>query len=137
MDIYQLEYVLAVAKYRNFTRASEELNISQSSLSQQIAKLEDELGVRLFERTTRSVYPSPAGIDFIKHATKIMDECNLAKQTVKKYISAELGKIIIGYIPIIGVYGIPSLITSFQERYLKIKVEFLEAQWNIVSKSNL
>ena len=74
MEMHQLEYVLAVAKYHNFTRASEALKTSQSSLSQQIIKLENELGISLFVRTTRSVQISPAGEEFVKHAKRIILE---------------------------------------------------------------
>ena len=55
MDIHQMQYVLAVAEYRNFTLAAESCYISQSSLSQQISNLEKELGIRLFNRTTRTI----------------------------------------------------------------------------------
>lgn len=128
MDLYQLECVLAVVKHRSFTRAAEEINISQSSLSQHIAKLENELGIRLFERTTRSVYLSPAGHDFLNHAIKIMDEISLAKQTIQQYLSAERGSITIGCMPVGGIYNIPSLISSFQKEYLKVRIKFEEAQ---------
>jgi LysR family hydrogen peroxide-inducible transcriptional activator len=128
MDFYQLECILAVEKYRNFTRAAEAISISQSSLSQKIAKLEDELGVRLFERTTRAVYPSPAGLDFLKHANNIMEESTVAKRTVQDYRSADSGSIVIGAITIIGTYKIPSLIAAFQRDYQKVQIGFKDAE---------
>ncbi|MDD4766265.1 MAG: LysR family transcriptional regulator, partial [Desulfotomaculaceae bacterium] len=74
MEIHQLEYVLAVANHKSFSRAAEEINISQPSLSQQIFKLENELGTNLFVRTTRCVNLTPAGREFISHARNIMSE---------------------------------------------------------------
>ena len=89
MEMHQLEYVLAVAKYQNFTRASEVLKTSQSSLSQQIIKLENELGISLFVRTTRSVQLSPAGEEFVKHARRIMSEVIEARRCIYEYTSFE------------------------------------------------
>ena len=86
MEMHQLEYVLAVAKYKNFTRASEVLKTSQSSLSQQIIKLENELGISLFVRTTRSVELSPAGDEFVKHARRTMSEVIEARLASTRYI---------------------------------------------------
>ena len=89
MEIHQLEYVLAVATYNSFTRAAESQNVSQSSLSQQIRKLEDELGVNLFARTTRSVQLTPAGAEFITYAKRILSEIDKARQSILEYTSYE------------------------------------------------
>ena len=72
MEIHQLQYVVAVAKYKSFTQAANAINISQPSLSLQINKLEEELGIKIFERTTRTVKITPAGADFIKHALRML-----------------------------------------------------------------
>lgn len=85
MDFNQLESVIAVAKYRNFTRASREVHVSQSSLSQQIMKLEKELGVRLFQRTTRSVMMTPVGEAFVIHAERILNERSEAMRTIAQF----------------------------------------------------
>jgi len=129
MDFYQLEYVLAVAKYKNFTKASEEMNVSQSSLSQQIAKLEDELGVRLFERTTRTVHILPAGAEFIEHAQRIINECRHAKHTIEEYKDVERGSLVIGGFPIISHYNMIGLIADFTRAYPKINFEYKEADY--------
>ena len=87
MDFNQIESVLAVAKYRNFTRAASEVHVSQSSLSQQILKLEKELGVRLFQRTTRSVSITPAGTAFVKHAERILEERAQVMRAIRQYVN--------------------------------------------------
>ena len=74
MEIHQLRYFLAVARTANFSRAAEQCRVAQPSLSQQIKKLEDELGERLFERTKRAVSLTPAGQRLRAHAERVMDE---------------------------------------------------------------
>lgn len=128
MEMHQLEYVLAVAKYHNFTRAAEEIKISQSSLSQQINKLESELGTSLFVRTTRSVQLTPAGSEFLVHAQRIMSEVNEARRSIQEYVSMVKGELTIGTIAVIGNYHLPNLIKSFQDSFPGIKVNLVEEQ---------
>ncbi|MDD2553317.1 MAG: LysR family transcriptional regulator [Desulfotomaculaceae bacterium] len=128
MEMHQLEYVLAVAKYRNFTRAAEHVNTSQSTLSQQISKLENELGVSLFVRTTRSVELSPAGVDFISHAERIMSEVTDAQRCVNEYVSVEKGDLKLGIIPVVGHYRIPNLISSFKNSFPRVQLSLWEKQ---------
>lgn len=128
MEMHQLEYVLAVAKYHNFTRAAEEIKISQSSLSQQISKLENELGTNLFMRTTRSVQLTPAGAEFIIHAQRIMSEVKDARRSIQDYVSMVKGELAFGAIAIIGSYNVPKLMKSFQDNYPGIKIRIIEEQ---------
>lgn len=128
MELHQLEYVLAVAKYNGFTRAAEEIKTSQSSLSQQISKLENELGVSLFARTTRSVQLTPAGKEFITHARQIMSTINEAQRCISEYASFEKGHLLLGIIPIIGHYRIPNLMASFKKNFPRVTLSLLEDQ---------
>ncbi len=128
MELHQIEYVLAVAKYQNFTRAAEEINVSQSSLSQQISKLESELGVNLFVRTTRSVQITPAGAEFINHAQRIMSEITAARRSIQEYLTTEKGYLTLGIIPVIGYYQIPKVLAEFQKNFPGIKMSLLESQ---------
>lgn len=128
MEMHQLEYVLAVAKYHNFTRAAEEIKISQSSLSQQINKLEGELGTSLFVRTTRSVQLTPAGTEFIAHAQRIMSEVNEARRSIEEYVSIVKGELLLGTLAVIGNYNLPNLIKSFQDNFPGIKMHIIEEQ---------
>ncbi len=128
MELYQLKYVLTVAKYRNFSRAATDVCVTPSSLSQQVKKLEDELGVVLFGRTTRSVHLTPAGIEFVENAKKIMLNIAGINKDMQKYVIGESGQISIGNTPALGAYGITSLIASFQKTYPKISLEFHEAE---------
>lgn len=130
MEMHQLEYVLAVAKYQNFTRASEVLKTSQSSLSQQIIKLENELGISLFVRTTRSVQLSPAGEEFVKHARRIMSEVIEARRCIYEYTSFEKGNLTVGIIPVVGHYRLPNLLSSYKKSFPRVILNLLERQCN-------
>ncbi len=128
MEMHQLEYVLAVAKYNNFTRAAEEIKTSQSSLSQQIGKLENELGISLFVRTTRSVQLTPAGAEFVTHAKRIMSEVAKARRCIHEYVSIEKGNLALGVIAVVGHSNIPNLLVSFQNKFPGIKMTLMEEQ---------
>ena len=128
MEIHQLEYVLAVATYNSFTRAAESQNVSQSSLSQQIRKLEDELGVNLFSRTTRSVQLTPAGAEFITYAKRILSEIDKARQSILEYTSYERGHLTLGVMPVIGYYNLTPMLSYFQRNFPGVKLNLLEAE---------
>ncbi|HBC91489.1 MAG TPA: hypothetical protein DCZ10_00910 [Pelotomaculum sp.] len=130
MEMHQLEYVLAVARHSNFTRAAQEIKTSQSSLSQQISKLENELGISLFMRTTRSVQLTPAGKEFLTHAKRIMAEVIEARRCIHEYVSFGKGHISVGVIPIIGHYRIPNLLSSFKSNYPRVTLSLREKQCN-------
>lgn len=122
MDIFQIEYVLAVARCQHFTHAADDICVSQSALSHQISKLEEELGVQLFKRTTRAVCLTPAGKEFVENATRIMADINKTKHAMRKYALAERGEIIIGAIPTIGLLGLTADIASFQSIYPNLRL---------------
>lgn len=122
MEIHQLSYVLAVARYQHFSRAAAEICVSQSTLSQQIEKLEKELGVRLFERTTRSVRLTQAGQEFVSYARRILADVDQARNAMQMYTSMLTGQITVGAIPIIGHLGLTKMLASFQSTYPKVRL---------------
>ncbi|MCX7779461.1 MAG: LysR family transcriptional regulator [Negativicutes bacterium] len=117
MDLTQLEYVVQVATHRHFSRAAEEICIAQSSLSQQIAKLETELGVKLFNRTTRTVQLTAAGAEFILHARKILAEIEAARQSMQAHVGLTKGTVNLGAITTLESINFVSLITTFHKKY--------------------
>lgn len=123
MEIHQLEYFLAVEKYKNFSAASLEISISQSTLSQQIKKLEEELGVKLFVRHPRSVRLTPAGEEFLVHARTIVSEIKQSRETVQKYTNFDKGYIKIGVFPHAEYLGLNKIIIDFIRCYPGIHVE--------------
>jgi DNA-binding transcriptional LysR family regulator len=126
MELHQLRYAVAIAKHQNFTRAAEEICLSQPSLSQQITKLEEELGVTLFERNTRNVVPTSAGRTFIEHAQNILAEIDQIRHLMQEHAGLLKGKFIIGAIPVIGKLKLTTLIASFQRIHPKLDIHIIE-----------
>lgn len=128
MELFQIKCVLAVEKFKNFTRAAEELHISQSSLSQHISNLESELGIKLFYRTTREVKLLPAGEEFVKYAGDVIERFKILKRRMEAYSELEMSSISIGGMPIIRAYNFYSMITSFIRNHNNINSEFIEGE---------
>jgi LysR family hydrogen peroxide-inducible transcriptional activator len=122
MELHQLRYFIAVARLRNFSRAADRCHVSQPSLSQQIMKLEDELGERLFERTKRKVELTPAGELFLEHAVHVTDEIELARDAVRDVRTLVRGRVILGALPTIAPYYLPARLRTFAERFPGIEV---------------
>ena len=97
MNTTQLECFVQVAKTLNFIRAAEQLNLSQPALSKQVMSLENELGVKLLERTTRSVRLTASGQRFLPDAEFILEQINEAKQRVHTYQAERTPTLRIGY----------------------------------------
>ena len=128
MEIFQIEYALAVAKYHNFSRAAEEVHLTRSALSQQIRKLERELGVDLFRRSTRSVELTDAGMEFVKIASGIIGELEGLKNTMHEYACSERGQIAVGHFPGMEGFGIPDCFVSFQKTFQNVEISYTEAE---------
>jgi DNA-binding transcriptional LysR family regulator len=124
MTFHQLEYFIAVAKYLNFSIAAEEVFSSQSTLSNQIKKLEDELGVFLFVRGSRSVRLTPAGDDFLVHARRIVAEVSLSKENMEEYTNYQKGHIRIGLVPSASYLGIHKYLAEFLHTYSHLEFHF-------------
>jgi LysR family transcriptional activator of glutamate synthase operon len=127
MEIYQLEYFLAVERCRSFSAAALDICVSQSTLSQQIKRLEDELGVMLFVRGPRSVRLTPAGEDFVIHAKRILAEIQRSREAMHMYTNFNKGGIKIGAIPTIAYLGFNKIISNFMKNYPGIRIEIHEA----------
>lgn len=126
MELHQLKYAVIVAKYQNFTRASEELCLSQPSLSQQITKLEEELGVKLFERNTRNVVITSAGRTFIEQAKHVLGEIEDIKHSMQEHMALLKGQFSIGAIPVVGKLKLSTLITAFQKKHPRLDIHISE-----------
>ena len=126
MELHQLRYAVAIAKHQNFTRAAEEICLSQPSLSQQITKLEEELGVTLFERNTRNVILTSAGRTFIEHAQNILAEIEQIRRSMQEHTGLLKGNFTIGAMPVIGKLKLTRLITSFQRNHPRLDIHIIE-----------
>lgn len=128
MTIEQLQYFMAIIKYKNFSTAAEECYISQSSLSKQIKALEKELGgVALFDRNTKKLDITYAGKEFYVSANKILMEYYKMINTMKKYTEGHTEVLNIGTIPVMNHYGLTDIFFQFQEYYSNIRLHIIEA----------
>lgn len=126
MEFRQLQYTLQIAAERNFSRAAEKLHIAQPSLSQQLSKLEKELGVLLFQRNTSTVELTHAGVTFVEQAQKIVDAVELLRQEMSDISQLRKGKVVVGSMPITGSHLLPHVLPAFQQAYPEIEVTLLE-----------
>lgn len=117
MEMRQLQYFLAVARHENFTRAAEQVHVSQPSLSVQVAALEEELGTRLFDRLGRKVALTQAGELFRQHAERALSELELAAEVVRELEGAKRGRLTVGALSTVNSYLIAPLVSRFKQRF--------------------
>ena len=122
MEMQQLRYVVAVARTGNFSRAAEQCHVAQPSLSQQILKLEDELGERLFDRQKRVVKLTPHGDVFLRRANHILHEVEAARREAAEAKDLLRGAITIGVLPTIAPYLLPETLAKFTKRYPGVEI---------------
>ena len=126
MELHQLRYFCAVADTSSFSRAALQTNVSQPSLSQQIIKLEDELGARLFDRLGRSVQLTDLGKAFLPRARSVLRELEAAKGDVDERKGSVGGPICIGVIPTVAPYFLPAQLTSFTRQFPQARLSVVE-----------
>jgi LysR family hydrogen peroxide-inducible transcriptional activator len=131
MEIHQLTYFVAVAETGSFSRAAERCNIAQPSLSQQIQKLELELGEPLFDRLTRRVVLTDAGRSLLPRAVSILAELQDIKHAMKQESDVSHGTLNVGFIPTIAPFVLPKVIKRFSHDFpqarLAVHEDFTEA----------
>jgi LysR family hydrogen peroxide-inducible transcriptional activator len=126
MEIHQLRYFAAVADEGHFSRAAQKVRVAQPSLSQQIQKLEAEVGQPLFDRLPRAVVLTEAGKRFRGFAQRILANLADAQRCIDEYKGQAVGKLVIGAIPTIAPYLLPRLLPRFQQKHPKVAVEVVE-----------
>lgn len=134
MNSRQLQYAIALSEIRNFSQVAEKLNISQPALSKQILSLENELGVKLFDRATTPLLVTPAGQHFIQQAQELLYREDQLLRSMEKYKTGEAGQLLIGVTPFRSSYLIPQVIKAFREAYPNIQVKLQEAGSDILRK---
>src|SRR6185369_953746 len=104
MTITQLEYIVAVDTYRSFVLAAEKCFVTQPTLSMQVQKLEEELGVKIFDRSKQPVVPTEVGVEIIEQARRILSEKNVINELVQTKKGILTGELRIGIIPTLAPY---------------------------------
>ncbi|MEU6549004.1 LysR family transcriptional regulator [Streptomyces sp. NPDC046915] len=122
MELQQMRYVVAVAETNSFTRAAERCLVVQSALSHQIARLERELGARLFERTSRRVRLTPAGEAFLPAARQCLDAAERAVAEVAAAVGEVRGRLAVGLIPTLTAVDIPGALRDFRREYPHVRI---------------
>jgi len=125
MEIHQLRYFVTVAETGNFTRASERCNVSQPSLSQQIIKLESEMGHKLFHRLGRKAVLTEIGLTFLERARRILFEIETAGKEIKDSPGTER-RIVVGAIPTVMPYLLPIIIAEARRKHPNLVIHARE-----------
>lgn len=122
MEMHQLRYVVAVARTGNISRAAEQCHVSQPSLSQQLQKLEDELGERLFHRMRRETRLTAQGETFLPRARRILEEVDAAKREAAEAQCLLRGTLSLGVLPTIAPYLLPRALVGFAAKFPAVSV---------------
>lgn len=126
MTLTQLEYIVALDTHRHFLSASEKCFVTQPTLSMQIQKLEDELGVKIFDRTKQPVIPTEVGVSIIAQARVVLSEAGMIKQLISNQKDALAGELRIGIIPTLAPYLLPPIYMEMREKYPQLNLVIKE-----------
>ena len=128
MNIRDLEYLVALAEHKHFRRAADSCHVSQPTLSGQIRKLEDELGIILLERTSRKVLFTQSGLLLVDQAKTVLREVKLLKEMASNQGKDMTGPLHIGIIPTVGPYLMPHIVPTLQQNFPDLELFLYEAQ---------
>lgn len=126
MTLVQLEYVIAVDTYGSFVAAAEKCFVTQPTLSMQIHKLEESLGIRIFDRSRQPVLPTELGVEVIKQARIVLTESRKITEIVQHRKGELEGELRIGVIPTVAPYLLPRVLGSFMHRFPKLQLQVWE-----------
>ncbi|MDO4525543.1 MAG: LysR substrate-binding domain-containing protein [Bacteroidales bacterium] len=132
MNLQQLRYIIAVNRFRNFAKAADACNVTQPTLSAMIVKLEEELDLRIFERTNKSVSPSNAGLKIIRQAESVLMEVDRISEILSEDKGLIGGRLNLSVGPTVAPYILPKFIKHYRKLYPtvdlsieELKVEFM------------
>ena len=126
MNFPQLEYIIAVDTYRHFVKAADACYVTQATLSTMIKKLEEELGIKIFDRTRQPVVPTDVGSRVIAQARVIMEEQHRLKEMISTEQENVGGELRIGILPTLAPYLLPLFLNSFLKNYPDVKLHISE-----------
>ena len=135
MNIQQLEYLIAVDKYKHFGKAAQASFITQPTLSAMIQMFEDELDVKVFDRTTHPIRTTDVGVQIIEESKRVIDAVNELKNRANLLNNVLAGKLNLGIIPTISSFILPSEIFSFLQNHPKIELNVKEMTTDSIIKA--
>ena len=128
MNLQDLRYLVSVAEHRHFGRAAEACNVSQPTLSSQIRKLEDDLGVTLLERTNKRVDLTPVGVHIVAHAREALAQARAMEQVAQAARDPLVGPLRLGVIPTLAPYLMPLILRPLRKAHPELALELWEDQ---------
>lgn len=134
MTLQQLEYIVAVDRHRHFVKAAQACGVAQPTLSAMISKLEEELDVRIFDRSKHPVEPTPVGQDILRQARVVLQNSMQLKETVSSRKEVMATHLNLAIIPTVAPYIIPRFISLFQEFYPLTEVRILEMRTHEITR---
>lgn len=137
MNLQQLRYVVAVNRFRNFAKAAESCNVSQPTLSAMLQKLEEELDIRIFERSNKSVTPTTAGEKIIRQAETALLEIDRIGEIVLEGKGQIGGKFALSVGPTIAPYILPKFIKKYRESFPSVELSIQELKVNFMLEALL
>ncbi|HET9960660.1 MAG TPA: LysR substrate-binding domain-containing protein [Polyangiaceae bacterium] len=126
LTLRKLEYWVAIAEHQSFRKAAQACHVSQPALSAQIAELEEQLGVRLFERGARSVQLTREGAQLLEHARAVLAEAQELLEAAHQVNDPWVGRLRLGILPTIGPYLLPELAPILRQRFPKLSFVWVE-----------
>ncbi len=132
MNLRDLRYLVALAEALHFGKAAEACHVSQPTLSTQIKKLEDELGVALVERAPRHVMLTPAGRDIATRARRVLAEVDQMRETARRTSDPEAGTVRLGLFPTLGPYLLPHVVPRIRARFPRLELLLVEEKTEAV-----
>lgn len=132
MTFVQLEYIVALDRYRHFASAAAHSFVTQPTLSMQVHKLEEELGLKIFDRSKQPVIPTEAGVEIIEQAKKIIAEKEMMEEMVRTRKGVISGELKVGIIPTLAPYLLPLFAHEFTEKYPNVKLIVNEMMTDLI-----
>ena len=133
MNLRDLKYLVAVAEHRHFGRAADACFVSQPTLSTQLKKLEEELGVTLIERTNRQVMLTPVGEDVVARAQRVLRDVEDLVQAAAEHADPFGGSFRLGVIPTVAPYLLPKILTPMRKAFPNLEIQLTEGQTATIS----
>ena len=130
MTLQQLKYIVAIDRHRNFARASEELGVTQPTLSALLVKLESELDVRIFDRSNKNVVPTSIGLKIIRQAEQAILEAERIGELVSEEKNTVTGNLNMSVGPTIAPYILPNFIKIYTGMFPQVRLSISEMKWD-------